>query len=63
MKNQAKWAGSIRHVLTIAGGALVAGGYTDESTVQQIVGGFMALAGLILSWTSPAKKEGKGDPE
>lgn len=63
MKHQAKWAGMIRHVLTIAGGALVAGGYTDESTVQQILGGAMALSGLILSWKSPAKKTGEGDPE
>lgn len=63
MKNQAKWAGQIRHILTIAGGGLVAGGFTDESTVQQILGGFMALSGLILSWKSPAKIEGKGDPK
>ncbi len=61
MKHQAKWAGQIRHVLTTIGGALVAGGYTDESTVQQIIGGAMALVGLYLSWTSKAKRVGEGD--
>ena len=63
MKHGAKWAGALRHALTIAAGAVVAGGYADESTVQQIIGGFMALAGLVLSVTSPAKIEGTGDPK
>jgi len=61
MKHQAKWAGQIRHILTIIGGALVAGGYAEESVIQEIIGGFMAIAGLILSWRSPAKKVGEGD--
>jgi len=43
------------------GGALVAGGYADESTIQQILGGFMAFAGLILSWRDPSKTIGEGD--
>ena len=63
MKHQAKWAGQLRHWLGIMGAGLVAGGYADESTIQQIIGGAMALTSLILSWSSPAKKEGKGDPE
>ena len=63
MKHQSKWAGQIRHVMTILGGGLVAGGFADESTIQEILGGLMAAAGLILSWTSPAKKIGKGDFE
>ena len=63
MKHQAKWAGQIRHVLTVIGGALIAGGYADESTIQEILGGVMAATGLILSWTSTAKKIGEGDPK
>ncbi len=63
MKHQAKWAGQIRHVLTVIGGALIAGGYADESTIQEILGGVMAATGLILSWTSKAKKIGEGDPK
>ncbi len=61
MKNKAKWAGQIRHVLGIAGAALVAGGYADESVVSEIIGGLMALTALVLSWISPAKKVGEGD--
>lgn len=63
MKHKAKWVGQIRHVLTIMGGALVAGGYADESTIQEVLGGFMAFAGLILSWRDPSKTIGEGDPK
>ncbi len=61
MKHQAKIAGQLRHVLGIAGAAIVAGGYADESVVAEIIGGLMALAALVLSWTSKAKKIGEGD--
>ena len=59
--NKAKLAGSARHILGIAGAALVAGGYADEATVQQIIGGVMAAIAMVLSWKSPAKKVGEGD--
>ncbi len=61
MKHQAKFAGQFRHILGIAGAAIVAGGYADEGVVAEIIGGLMALAALVLSWTSKAKKVGEGD--
>ena len=63
MKNQSKWAGMIRHFLTIVGAAAVSLGYADEDTMMQIVGGAVALFGIVWSWVSPAKKVGAGDPE
>ena len=63
MKNHAKIAGSFRHILGIAGAAIVAGGYADEGVISEIIGGLMALTALVLSWTSPAKKIGEGDPQ
>ncbi len=63
MKNQSKWAGMIRHFMTIVGAAAVSLGYADEDTMMQIVGGVVALFGLVWSWVSPAKKVGAGDPE
>jgi len=51
----AKVAGAVaRHFLTIAGGYLVAQGYADETTVQQITGGGVALAGV--AWSVLEKK-------
>ncbi|WP_065331401.1 Pam3-gp28 family putative phage holin [Tritonibacter mobilis] len=45
-----KFAGSmIRHGATLIGGYLVAEGWTDENTAQQIVGGLTAAGGLALS--------------
>ncbi|MCE8508352.1 hypothetical protein KBY28_07795 [Ruegeria pomeroyi] len=39
----------IRHTMTVAGGALIAGGYVDESTWQTVTGGAVALGGVALS--------------
>ncbi len=61
MKHQAKIAGQFRHVLVFVGAAIVAGGYADETVIAEIIGGLMALAALVLSWTSKAKKIGEGD--
>ena len=61
MKHKAKLAGQARHLLTIIGAALVAGGYADESMIQEIIGGAMTAIGLVMSWTSKAKKVGEGD--
>lgn len=40
----------IRHGATVLGGYLLADGIADEATVQQIVGGVTAAAGLGLSY-------------
>ena len=61
MKNQAKWAGQIRHILTIIGAALVAGNFAEAGVADEIIGGAMAFTGLVLSWISPAKNVGEGD--
>jgi hypothetical protein len=37
----------IRHVMTILGGAAVSAGITDEGTATAIVGGTIALIGVI----------------
>lgn len=61
MKHQAKLAGQARHILTAVGVYLVASGKADEATIEQIIGGVLALASLVMSWTSKAKRVGEGD--
>lgn len=41
--------GIVRHGLTFIGGILIAKGLVDESTVTEIVGGIITLAGTIWS--------------
>lgn len=43
-------AGLVRHGLTTAGGALVAGGYMQSSDTSAFVGSGMLLAGIVWSW-------------
>lgn len=38
--------GILRHGLTLAGGVLVARGYGNDETVQQIVGGLVSAASV-----------------
>lgn len=47
--------GVIRHILTAAGGALVAKGVVDPGAIEPIVGGVVALVGVI--WSIAAKKK------
>jgi len=49
-------AGMVRHFLTTAGGALVAGGYLSSSDASAFVGGGMVIAGVAWSWW---QKEGQ----
>lgn len=44
--------GIFRHVLTIAGGYLVAQGMLSEGALTEIVGGIMASVGVAWSWWS-----------
>jgi hypothetical protein len=46
--------GIVRHALTFVGGIVVMKGWADESTVTEIIGGAMTLAGAI--WSVIAKK-------
>jgi hypothetical protein len=41
--------GVVRHVLTFAGGALVAKGLLDETLLTELIGGAITLAGTIWS--------------
>ena len=41
--------GILRHVLTFAGGIVVAKGYVDNAAVVEIIGGVMTLAGAVWS--------------
>ncbi len=75
MKNQAKIAGQIRHLMTAVGGILVAVGVADTneattlmsvvdgafSSVMSLMGIVSIIVGNIWSWASPAKKIGEGD--
>tara|TARA_R110002072_G_scaffold226393_1_gene383385 strand:+ start:267 stop:452 length:186 start_codon:yes stop_codon:yes gene_type:complete len=40
----------IRHGATLIGGYLIAEGYADENTTNEIVGGFVALGGVVWSF-------------
>lgn len=42
--------GIVRHGLSWAGGLLVANGYANASTEQQIIGAGITLAGILWSW-------------
>lgn len=54
-----QWLGIIRHILTFAGGWVVAQGWLDESALVEVVGAVMTLVGLIWSAKSPEKKTEK----
>lgn len=47
--------GIVRHVLTTVGGMVVAKGIVDEGTMTAIVGGAVALVGVI--WSVVAKRK------
>lgn len=54
--NAAQWLGIIRHVLTFAGGFVVAKGWADDATVQTIIGALVTVAGGIWSALDQTKK-------
>ncbi len=41
--------GLLRHVLTFGGGWMVAQGYFDEATIQEVVGAVMTIVGALWS--------------
>ena len=75
MKNQAKWAGQIRHWIGWLAGVFIAVGVASvsdaEMLVQLVNSTFADISGLIgvivvigvkiASWRSPAKNVGEGD--
>jgi len=51
--------GLIRHILTVAGGAMVAKGAIDESMSEEIIGIVIAIIGV--AWSIKEKKQVKSE--
>lgn len=47
--------GIIRHVLTFAGGILIAKGVADDATVTELIGGIITVIGAV--WSILSKKK------
>lgn len=47
--------GLVRHILTAIGGVLVAKGSVDQSTVETVIGGIVAIVGAV--WSVFSKKK------
>ena len=54
--NKDQILGVVRHTLTFLGGFLVVKGYLDESLLNELIGGTIALAGTIWSIADKNKK-------
>lgn len=52
--NKEQILGLVRHVLTIAGGALVTRGIVDDATSTELVGAVITIIGII--WSIASKK-------
>lgn len=53
--NQDQILGLVRHLITFAGGILVAKGLASEATSQELIGSFMSLVGIV--WSIVSKKK------
>jgi hypothetical protein len=47
--NKQQILGILRHVLTFAGGVVVAKGWVDETLITELIGGVITLAGTVWS--------------
>jgi hypothetical protein len=54
--NKDQILGVVRHTLTFLGGFLVVKGYIEESLLNELIGGTIALAGTIWSIVDKNKK-------
>ena len=54
--NSTQVMGFVRHVLTFAGGWVVAQGWLDEGTMMELVGAVVTVVGVIWSFFAPEKK-------
>lgn len=48
--------GLVRHALTFGGGYLVAKGYLDDASVNELVGAITAIVGIVWSGISKSDK-------
>jgi uncharacterized membrane protein len=55
--NKNQILGIARHILTFVGGFLVVRGYVDESTLTEIIGSVVTLAGLVWSVADKTSKK------
>jgi hypothetical protein len=46
----------VRHLLTGLGAVLIQRGYADAATVDAVIGGALAIAGLALSYADKARR-------
>lgn len=56
MFSQEQILGFIRHALTLAGGALITQGLTDETQLMEAVGAIITLIGFVWSFRNKNKK-------
>lgn len=54
--NKEQIVGTVRHLLTFAGGYLVAKGKLSEGDLQSVIGFVTMLVGWYASYTSPDKQ-------
>ena len=58
--NKQQILGILRHVLTFAGGVVVAKGWVDETLITELIGGIITLAGttwsVVEKYKSPSTK-------
>lgn len=55
MMNKEQILGLVRHVLTIAAGYFIAEGKLDPGAADSIIGGLLAIVGVLWSVKSPEK--------
>jgi len=46
--------GIVRHILTASGGVLVTKGFVDAAGLEQVIGGLIAIVGVV--WSIVSKK-------
>jgi len=52
-----KVLGIVRHILTFAGGVIVAKGFIQETATEELIGGIMTLVGVLWSIIDKNKPE------
>jgi hypothetical protein len=54
--NKKQILGLVRHILTFAGGILLAKGYVDESLLEELTGSVITIVGAVLSIKNKMEK-------
>ena len=56
MMNKEQVLGIVRHVLTFAGGFIVAKGWIDQGVLPEVIGAVITIVGAVWSAFAPEKK-------